>query len=79
MRAAKENGSLLPPKQILNAPTKLMKNEGYGDGYAYDHDQPDAFSGQDYFRKPWDGRFSMIRRKEALSAIFASGLIIGHA
>ncbi len=49
MRAAKENGSLLPPKHILNAPTKLMKNEGYGDGYAYDHDQPDAFSGQDYF------------------------------
>ena len=49
MRAAKENGSLLPPKHILNAPTKLMKSEGYGDGYRYDHDQPDAFSGQDYF------------------------------
>ncbi len=49
MRAAKENGSLLPPKHILNAPTKLMKEEGYGSGYAYDHDQPDAFSGQDYF------------------------------
>lgn len=49
MRAAKENGSLLPPKHILNAPTKLMKSEGYSDGYLYDHDQPDAFSGQDYF------------------------------
>ncbi|WP_427022914.1 replication-associated recombination protein A [Aureimonas ureilytica] len=49
MRAAKENGSLLPPRHILNAPTKLMKEEGYGSGYAYDHDQPDAFSGQDYF------------------------------
>lgn len=49
IRAAKENGSLLPPKHILNAPTKLMKGEGYGEGYAYDHDQPDAFSGQDYF------------------------------
>lgn len=49
MRAAKEHGSLLPPKHILNAPTKLMKGEGYGDGYLYDHDQPDAFSGQDYF------------------------------
>ncbi|MCO6050939.1 replication-associated recombination protein A [Mesorhizobium sp. RP14(2022)] len=48
-RAAKENGSLLPPKHILNAPTKLMKEEGFGTGYAYDHDQPDAFSGQDYF------------------------------
>lgn len=49
MRAAKENGSLLPPKHILNAPTKLMKSEGYGTGYEYDHDAPDAFSGQDYF------------------------------
>jgi putative ATPase len=48
-RAAKEAGSLLPPKHILNAPTKLMKNEGYGAGYAYDHDSEDAFSGQDYF------------------------------
>lgn len=49
MRAAKEHGSLLPPKHILNAPTKLMKGEGYGEGYRYDHDQPDAFSGQNYF------------------------------
>lgn len=49
VRAAKENGSLLPPKHILNAPTKLMKEESYGEGYLYDHDQPDAFSGQDYF------------------------------
>ena len=48
-RAAKENGSLLPPKHILNAPTNLMKSEGYGRGYAYDHDQEEAFSGQDYF------------------------------
>ena len=48
-RAAKENGSLLPPKHILNAPTKLMKDENYGAGYRYDHDEPDAFSGQDYF------------------------------
>ncbi len=49
MRAARENGSLLPPKHILNAPTKLMKQEGYSDGYRYDHDEPDAFSGQNYF------------------------------
>ena len=48
MRRAKERGSLLPPKHILNAPTKLMKDEGYGAGYAYDHDQPEGFSGQDY-------------------------------
>jgi putative ATPase len=49
MRAAKEGGSLLPPKHILNAPTRLMKSEGYGSGYRYDHDAPEAFSGQDYF------------------------------
>jgi putative ATPase len=49
MRAAKEGGSLVPPKHILNAPTKLMKEENYGRGYAYDHDQDEAFSGQDYF------------------------------
>ncbi|MCL3881108.1 replication-associated recombination protein A [Marivita sp. GX14005] len=48
-RAAKKTGSLMPPKHILNAPTKLMKDEGYGAGYAYDHDAEDGFSGQDYF------------------------------
>ncbi|WP_322419084.1 replication-associated recombination protein A [Mesorhizobium huakuii] len=48
-QAAKQHGSLLPPKHILNAPTKLMKEEDYGAGYRYDHDEPDAFSGQDYF------------------------------
>jgi putative ATPase len=49
MRLARERGSLMPPKIILNAPTKLMKSEGYGSGYAYDHDEPDAFSGQNYW------------------------------
>ncbi|MGA2636846.1 replication-associated recombination protein A [Methylocella sp.] len=49
MRLAKERGSLMPPKVILNAPTNLMKSEGYGADYAYDHDEPDAFSGQDYW------------------------------
>ncbi len=49
MRVAKEHGSLMPPKHILNAPTKLMKQEEYGAGYEYDHDAPEAFSGQDYF------------------------------
>jgi putative ATPase len=48
-RTAKDAGSLLPPKHILNAPTRLMKEEGYGGGYDYDHDARDAFSGQDYF------------------------------
>lgn len=46
---AREHGSLMPPKHILNAPTKMMKNIGYGEGYQYDHDTEDAFSGQDYF------------------------------
>ena len=49
MRAAKVYGSLPPPKHILNAPTQLMAEEGYGKGYAYDHSAPDAFSGQNYF------------------------------
>jgi putative ATPase len=49
MQVAKTAGSLLPPKHILNAPTRLMKDEDYGAGYEYDHDAPDAFSGQDYF------------------------------
>lgn len=48
-RLAKEAGSLAPPRTILNAPTKLMKRIGYGEGYRYDHDEPDAFSGQDYW------------------------------
>jgi putative ATPase len=46
---AKQTGSPMPPMVILNAPTKLMKGEGYGDGYIYDHDTPEAFSGQEYF------------------------------
>ena len=46
---AKETGSLMPPKHILNAPTKLMKNIGYGAGYDYDHNTPEGFSGQNYF------------------------------
>ncbi len=49
MVAAKETGSVAPPKIILNAPTKLMKEQEYGSGYQYDHDQPEAFSGQNYF------------------------------
>ncbi|HEY0441232.1 MAG TPA: replication-associated recombination protein A [Xanthobacteraceae bacterium] len=49
MQVAKQAGSLLPPKHILNAPTKLMKSEGYGRGYAYDHNAEEAFSGQNYF------------------------------
>jgi len=47
--AAQEHGSLMPPAHILNAPTKLMKNLGYGAGYQYDHDAEESFSGQNYF------------------------------
>src|SRR6478735_2656822 len=49
LSSAKETGSLMPPMHILNAPTKLMKNVGYGKGYAYDHDADEGFSGQDYW------------------------------
>ena len=48
-RSAKETGSLMPPKNILNAPTKLMKQIGYGKGYQYDHDAEGGFSGDDYW------------------------------
>jgi len=49
MKQAGETGSEPPPKHILNAPTRMMKEQGYGAGYAYDHDQADGFSGQNYF------------------------------
>ena len=55
--AARQTGSLMPPKHILNAPTKMMRNLGYGDGYIYDQDLEDGFSGQDYFPE------GMARRK----------------
>jgi putative ATPase len=48
-RSAKETGSLMPPKNILNAPTRLMKDIGYGKGYAYDHDTVEGFSGSNYW------------------------------
>ena len=54
MRSAKQNGSLVPPKHILNAPTKLMDEQGYGEGYEYDHATPEGFSGQDYFPEEMD-------------------------
>ena len=48
-RSAQETGSLMPPKNILNAPTRLMKDIGYGKGYAYDHNAEDGFSGDNYW------------------------------
>jgi putative ATPase len=55
-RSAKETGSLMPPMHILNAPTKLMKNVGYGKGYAYDHSTQEGFSGQDYWPEEMDAQ-----------------------
>jgi putative ATPase len=49
MAAARETGSLMPPAHILNAPTRLMKDLGYGRDYAYDHDAEEGFSGADYW------------------------------
>ncbi|MFN3370379.1 MAG: replication-associated recombination protein A [Sphingomonadaceae bacterium] len=49
MKLARESGSLPPPRHILNAPTRLMRDLGHGAGYAYDHDAPEGFSGQDYW------------------------------
>jgi len=48
-KSARETGSLMPPENILNAPTKLMKDIGYGKGYAYDHDTAEGFSGANYW------------------------------
>jgi len=56
MRAAKETGSLVPPANILNAPTRLMKDLGYGADYAYDHDAEDAFSGDNYWPEGMERR-----------------------
>lgn len=54
--AARETGSLMPPKHAVNAPTKLMKAQGYGDGYRYDHDTKEGFSGQSYFPEEMERR-----------------------
>ena len=56
MQTARQHGSLNPPKHILNAPTRLMAKEGYGEGYAYDHDTAEGFSGQSYFPEEMAGR-----------------------
>ncbi len=62
-RAARETGSLMPPMHILNAPTKLMRQLGYGDGYVYDHGTTEGFSGQTYFPEGMERqRFYLPRR-----------------
>jgi putative ATPase len=66
--AARETGSLMPPKHILNAPTRMMKELGYGKGYAYDHDAEQGFSGQDYFPEEMERRVFYRPRGEGVEA-----------
>ena len=68
MKAARETGSLMPPKHILNAPTRLMKDLGYAQGYSYDHDAPEGFSGQDYFPEEMERRTFYAPRGEGSEA-----------
>ena len=77
-RSARETGSLMPPMHILNAPTKLMKDVGYGKGYAYDHDADEGFSGQDYWPEEMDAAGPSTSRPTAASKRrCASGWNIG--
>ena len=78
-RLAKEHGSLMPPKIILNAPTKLMKNEGYGAGYDYDHESPEAFRARIIGRKSSAASSSTRRSNAASNARSRSGSIIGKS
>jgi len=68
MNAARQTGSNPPPKHILNAPTKMMKEQGYGSGYAYDHDAEDGFSGQNYFPDGMARGFITCRQSVATNA-----------
>jgi putative ATPase len=68
MKAARQTGSLMPPAHIRNAPTKLMKDLGYGKGYAYDHDAPQGFSGQNYFPDGMDRQTFYTPRGEGAEA-----------
>ena len=76
-RLAKEHGSLMPPKVILNAPTKLMKTEGYSVGYEYDHDAPRSFFGPGLFPGEMPRRISTTRSSVASSARSRNVWIIG--
>ena len=67
-RAAKETGSLMPPRHILNAPTRLMKDLGYGKGYDYDHNTAEGFSGQDYFPEEMERRQFYAPKGEGVEA-----------
>lgn len=71
MAAAREHGSLMPPPHIMNAPTKLMRQQGYGEGYIYDHDAPERFSGQDYFPEALGRQSFYVPTREGREAAFA--------
>jgi putative ATPase len=89
LSAAEATGSLAPPNHILNAPTRWMKDEGFGAGYIYDHDTPESFSGQDYFPEGMDrpqfyepaGNGSEQQAREKLKALAArrAGLAAGKS
>jgi putative ATPase len=72
--AARETGSLMPPAHILNAPTKLMKTLGHGEGYRYDHDEAEGFSGQDYFPEGMGRRVFYRPRESGAEAAIAERL-----
>lgn len=75
--AARETGSLAPPAHILNAPTRLMRDLGYGAGYRYDHDAPDAFRARTIFPTAWRAASSTSRWNAASNARSASGSTTG--
>ncbi|SNB62987.1 Recombination protein MgsA [Arboricoccus pini] len=71
MAAARDNGSLMPPLHITNAPTKLMRQQGYGEGYVYDHDAPERFSGQNYFPEALGRQSFYVPTREGKEAAYA--------
>jgi putative ATPase len=79
MRAAKDKGSLPPPKHILNAPTTLMREEGYGHGYIYDPDTEEGFSGQNYFPEGMDRHRFYEPGKDGYEATLSARLKEWHA
>ena len=78
-RSAKETGSLMPPASILNAPTKLMKEIGYGKDYAYDHDSEDASRAATIGPRRWGRRIFTSRRSEASRRAFEKGCSSGRS
>ena len=76
-KSAKETGSLMPPPNILNAPTKLMKEIGYGAGYSYDHNSEEGFSGDDYWPEEMEPQSYYEPVERGFEREIASGWTIG--